>query len=124
MCPVLDLSLCALWHIPHHLCLKLYLCLLCAVASLIHVQGNKKATVQEILQGEPIIPPTVSEEARNFIQWSLTKDPRRRPSVADLMEHTWVTENMSQPVSRKGIQRAGGLRHTFSFIPKSQLSRT
>lgn len=37
------------------------------------LQGNKKATINEIVNGQPVIPAFLSEGASDFIRYSLTK---------------------------------------------------
>jgi hypothetical protein len=40
----------------------------CAKLLLACMQGNKKATIAEILNAEPVLPPFVSESAQHFIR--------------------------------------------------------
>lgn len=49
------------------------------------------------------VPSFVTEEARHFISWSLTKDVVNRPSVSQLLEHPWVSQCEGEGV--------GGLPH-------------
>ena len=63
-------------------------------------QGHKKLTIAEIINGEAYIPPHISEGAAAFIRWALTKDPRQRPTVAQMIDHPWVTVHMKAPVQR------------------------
>ncbi|CAK4072469.1 unnamed protein product [Aphanomyces euteiches] len=38
----------------------------------------------------------VSQEAKDFVSWALTLDPKQRPSADDLLKDTWITqENVS-----------------------------
>lgn len=80
-------------------------------------KGNKKATVQEILTGEPFLPASVSDSAAHFVRWALTKDQRQRPSVQQLAGHPWVVGHMKGPVlaARRLIHK------TDSFVEPRQL---
>ncbi len=53
--------------------------------------GNKRATIEQILNGTPTFPSWLSEQAHHFISWSLTKDLGTRPDVHQLAYHPWVT---------------------------------
>jgi len=53
--------------------------------------GNKRATIDQILNGHPTYPSWMSEQARHFVTWSLTKDATQRPDVPELAYHPWVT---------------------------------
>ncbi|GBF96529.1 aurora protein [Raphidocelis subcapitata] len=53
--------------------------------------GNKRATIEQILRGTPTYPAWLSEQARHFISWSLTKDAKARPDVQELAYHPWIT---------------------------------
>lgn len=64
-------------------------------------QGHKKLTMAEIVGGEPVIPPFVSEGAASFIRWALTKDKTQRPNVQQLAEHPWVLSHIKQPFMRR-----------------------
>ncbi|KXZ53086.1 hypothetical protein GPECTOR_8g78 [Gonium pectorale] len=81
-------------------------------------KGQKKATINEILNGEPFIPPWVSEGATHFIKWSLTKEQGKRPSVQQLSEHPWVVSHMKQGVMNTARRQ---LVKTDSFVEPRQL---
>ena len=53
--------------------------------------GHKKGTIEQILHGQPKFPNWLSEPARHFIQWCLTKDPSKRPTIQQLATHPWIT---------------------------------
>ena len=72
-------------------------------------QGNKKATIHEILHSEPALPSWMSDGATHFIKWSLTKDKRMRPSVPQLADHPWVVGHIKMAVPRvRMVNRTGG----------------
>ena len=58
----------------------------CLLLARLPPQGQKKTTIQEILNSEPFLPPYVTEGAAHFIRWALTKDPTRRSAQA----HVWA----------------------------------
>ena len=79
------------------------------------LQGQKKATIAEILNSEPFIPPWLSEGATHFIRWSLTKEVGKRPSVQQLAEHPWIVSHMKQSVlapARRQLVKTGGWVHS------------
>lgn len=43
-----------------------------------------------IVWGEPQFPDYVSNQARDFIQQALQKNPDRRPTMVDLVQHPWI----------------------------------
>ncbi|KAG2498844.1 hypothetical protein HYH03_003036 [Edaphochlamys debaryana] len=81
-------------------------------------KGQKKATIAEILNGDPFIPSWLSEGATHFIKWALTKEQGKRPSVAQLAEHPWIVSHMKQPAAAP-IRRQ--LVKTDSFVEPRQL---
>ncbi|KAG2453438.1 hypothetical protein HYH02_001661 [Chlamydomonas schloesseri] len=81
-------------------------------------KGQKKATIAEILNGEPFIPPWLSEGATHFIRWSLTKEVGKRPSVQQLAEHPWIVSHMKQSVLAPARRQ---LVKTDSFVEPRQL---
>ncbi|KAL6757666.1 hypothetical protein V8C86DRAFT_2616161 [Haematococcus lacustris] len=85
-------------------------------------KGNKKATCNEILHGEPAVPLTLSEEAAHFIRCILVKDPSLRPTVTQLMHHPWVVSHMAGPSLRaRDLRRADSvheLRHQGGYITR------
>ncbi|KAI8468632.1 MAG: kinase-like domain-containing protein [Monoraphidium minutum] len=62
--------------------------------------GSKRATIDQILGGAPAFPAWLGEQARHFIQWSLTKDAASRPDVPQLAYHPWVTSHAAPPRPR------------------------
>ncbi|GIL46559.1 hypothetical protein Vafri_3538 [Volvox africanus] len=81
-------------------------------------KGQKKATINEILNGEPFIPPWLSEGAVHFIKWALTKEVSKRPSVQQLAEHPWITCHMKQAALATARRQ---LVKTDSFVEPRQL---
>ncbi|KAG2439374.1 hypothetical protein HXX76_004731 [Chlamydomonas incerta] len=81
-------------------------------------KGQKKATIAEILNGEPFVPPWLSEGATHFIRWSLTKEVGKRPSVQQLAEHPWIVSHMKQSVLAPARRQ---LVKTDSFVEPRQL---
>ncbi|EFJ45397.1 serine/threonine protein kinase [Volvox carteri f. nagariensis] len=81
-------------------------------------KGQKKATIHEILNGEPFIPPWLSEGAVHFIKWALTKEVSKRPSVQQLSEHPWITSHTKQAVLATARRQ---LIKTDSFVEPRQL---
>jgi serine/threonine protein kinase len=52
-----------------------------------------------IVEGEaPRLPAAFSNEFRDFVAKCLVKDPSARPSMANLLEHPWITAAASQPI--------------------------
>lgn len=52
---------------------------------------NMFAQLKAIIDDEPpALPDTFSEEARDFVASCLQKDPTKRPTYADLLEHPFV----------------------------------
>jgi len=68
--------------------------------------GNKRATIEQILNGTPTFPAWLSEQARHFITWSLTKDAKARPDVHQLAYHPWITGHAPMPKPRISPGRA------------------
>jgi hypothetical protein len=60
----------------------------------------------EILNASPQFPQWVSEDAKGFVFWALTKDGRRRPTIAQLAGHSWITRVTSG--QQQGAQPGGG----------------
>ncbi|GFR43872.1 hypothetical protein Agub_g5001, partial [Astrephomene gubernaculifera] len=81
-------------------------------------KGQKKATINEILNGEPFIPPWLSEGAAHFIRWALTKEQGKRPSVRQLSEHPWIVGHMKHSVLNSARRQ---LVKTDSFVEPRQL---
>lgn len=70
-------------------------------------KGHKKATIAEILNGEPVIPPWMSDGAAHFIRWALTKESSKRPTVVQLAQHPWILHHVNAPrlQTRRLIER-------------------
>ncbi|NXI32806.1 PIM1 kinase, partial [Sterrhoptilus dennistouni] len=49
-------------------------------------------TAEDIVRGQLFFPPRVSQECRRLIRWCLAMDPAHRPSLEDLLEHSWLQE--------------------------------
>lgn len=62
--------------------------------------GNKRGTIENILSSQPRFPTWISDAARHFVNFSLTKDTAKRPGIQQLAEHPWIH------------QYAGGARST------------
>ena len=84
-------------------------------------KGHKKLTIAEIVNGEPVIPNFVSQEAANFIRWALTKDQLKRPGVKQLSEHPWILIHMKAPTVKSTVDKHLQLEgRANSFVqPKS-----
>ncbi|NXV59970.1 PIM1 kinase, partial [Molothrus ater] len=49
-------------------------------------------TNKDIVQGQLVFPPRVSQECQHLIRWCLSMDPIHRPCLEDLFEHSWLQE--------------------------------
>ncbi|NXV54837.1 PIM1 kinase, partial [Molothrus ater] len=49
-------------------------------------------TNKDIVQGQLVFPPWVSQECQHLIRWCLSMDPTHRPCLEDLFEHSWLQE--------------------------------
>ncbi|NWT71725.1 PIM1 kinase, partial [Prunella himalayana] len=49
-------------------------------------------TNEEIIRGQLLFPPLVSEECQHLIRWCLSMEPADRPSLEDLFEHSWLQD--------------------------------
>jgi hypothetical protein len=70
-------------------------------------------TAQAIVQGDLVIPPNVTMECAHFITSALAKDPSKRPSIDQLLEHPYILAHIKAP-AKKGrglVVRAGGWAH-------------
>jgi len=56
----------------------------------------------------PAIPATISKEGREFIKLMLTRDPNKRPSADELLQHPYITETPPPPPPREAI---AAIRH-------------
>jgi len=52
--------------------------------------GHKRGTIDNILHAQPRFPGWISDSARHFVSWSLTKDAAKRPGIQQLAEHPWI----------------------------------
>jgi serine/threonine protein kinase len=39
----------------------------------------------------------MSEEQREFVDWALQRNPADRPTVAELLQHPWITLHQVRP---------------------------
>ncbi|KAG2429645.1 hypothetical protein HXX76_010873 [Chlamydomonas incerta] len=53
-------------------------------------QESRAATYEHIMYKEPKFPSWMTEEARRFIGLALCKNATQRPTIADLLAHSWV----------------------------------
>ncbi|KAI8467840.1 MAG: kinase-like domain-containing protein, partial [Monoraphidium minutum] len=53
-------------------------------------EPTRGAVEARIRSAAPEFPRTLTEDARGFISGALTKDPRVRPTVLQLLQHPWV----------------------------------
>ncbi|XP_068031617.1 serine/threonine-protein kinase pim-1-like [Anomalospiza imberbis] len=49
-------------------------------------------TNEDIVQGQLLFPPRVSQGCQHLIRWCLSMEPADRPSLEDLFEHSWLQE--------------------------------
>ncbi|XP_077048548.1 LOW QUALITY PROTEIN: serine/threonine-protein kinase pim-1-like [Agelaius phoeniceus] len=49
-------------------------------------------TNEDIVRGQLVFPPRVSQECQHLIRWCLSMDPTHRPCLEDLFEHSWLQE--------------------------------
>lgn len=50
----------------------------------------------------------MGEEQRNFVQWALQRSPQDRPTVAEMLQHPWITLHQ---VGAWGRERTQNQRH-------------
>jgi hypothetical protein len=55
--------------------------------------GHKRGTIDNILHAQPRFPGWISDSARHFVSWSLTKDAAKRPGIQQLAEHPWIHQH-------------------------------
>jgi hypothetical protein len=55
--------------------------------------GHKRGTIDNILHAQPRFPAWISDSARHFVSWSLTKDAAKRPGIQQLAEHPWIHQH-------------------------------
>lgn len=92
-------------------------------------QGNKKATIQEILNAAPLLPNWLSEGAVHFIRWALTKEQAKRPTIIALLEHPWIVSHLKglPNAAKRLLQKAGvcfGLAHLGFVLCFTQVPHT
>eukprot|EP00798_Chlamydomonas_sp_ICE-L_P020296 gene20296-27053_t len=51
---------------------------------------NRKNTEELIKKKTPVMPPSLTEEARDFLEKSLSKNVHERPSIRDMVHHEWI----------------------------------
>ncbi|GIL72256.1 hypothetical protein Vretifemale_2631 [Volvox reticuliferus] len=69
-------------------------------------QESRAATYEHIMYKEPKFPSWMTEEAKKFIGLALCKNASQRPTVFDLMQHSWVQPYMMrhlQPAPSSGL---------------------
>ncbi|XP_071310672.1 LOW QUALITY PROTEIN: serine/threonine-protein kinase pim-1-like [Agelaius tricolor] len=49
-------------------------------------------TNEDIVRGQLVFPPRVSQECQHLIRWCLSMEPTHRPCLEDLFEHSWLQE--------------------------------
>ncbi|XP_058692443.1 serine/threonine-protein kinase pim-1-like isoform X1 [Poecile atricapillus] len=49
-------------------------------------------TNEDIIRGQLFFPPRVSQGCQHLIRWCLSMDPADRPSLEDLLEHSWLQD--------------------------------
>jgi hypothetical protein len=79
--------------------------------------GNKRATIDQILNGQPAFPAWLSEQARHFISWSLTKDAKARPDIPQLAYHPWITGHAARRRPRIAPLRAAASAMDLQSLP-------
>jgi serine/threonine protein kinase len=52
--------------------------------------STREASVKAILYDNPKLPHWLPPVAADFIQWALTKKPSNRPTVQQLLQHSWI----------------------------------
>ncbi|GAA6014986.1 hypothetical protein JCM11491_002383 [Sporobolomyces phaffii] len=64
---------------------------------------NVFAQLTAIVHGDPpALPPVYSETARDFVAQCLEKQPERRPTYAQLLQHPWLREDKEKNVDMEG----------------------
>ncbi|GLI64198.1 hypothetical protein VaNZ11_007390 [Volvox africanus] len=69
-------------------------------------QESRAATYEHIMYKEPKFPSWMTEEAKKFIGLALCKNASQRPTVLELMQHSWVQPYMMrhlQPAPSSGL---------------------
>lgn len=52
--------------------------------------STREASVRAVLYEAPKVPQWLPPAAADFIKWALTKNPAHRPTVAQLLQHSWI----------------------------------
>eukprot|EP00892_Ulva_mutabilis_P009395 jgi/Ulvmu1/6828/UM031_0032.1 len=52
--------------------------------------STREASVRAVLYESPKLPQWLPPAAADFIKWALTKNPAHRPTVAQLLQHSWI----------------------------------
>ena len=52
--------------------------------------STREASVRAVLYEAPKIPQWLPPAAADFIKWALTKAPAHRPTVSQLLQHSWI----------------------------------
>jgi len=55
-------------------------------------KSTRPATYENIMGGEPEFPACMSKAARSFIKAALCKNPAKRASIKELLEHPWLSD--------------------------------
>jgi serine/threonine protein kinase len=80
-------------------------CLYTFLFGAVPFKGNNLVQIYENIKNEELsfdLEVEISPECRDLIVRILTKDPDKRPSLVQVMEHTWVTKNGVFPLAVYG----------------------
>lgn len=80
-------------------------CLYTFLFGAVPFKGNNLVQVYENIKNETLsfdMEVEISPECRDLIVWILTKDPDKRPSLVQVMEHIWVTKGGVFPLAVYG----------------------
>jgi len=85
---------------------------------------TREETYVSILTSDARFPSWMSDEAREWIQLALTKDPARRPGILDLLKHPWVALHQRRPTNRSidEVDATVAVATGGSYLPPSALS--
>ncbi|PSC70705.1 aurora other [Micractinium conductrix] len=61
---------------------------------------SREETYAYIQRKDPALPAWLSEGAKDFIMTALAKSARKRPSMAQLLDHPWIVQYCRRPSSR------------------------
>merc|ERR1712137_133139 len=70
--------------------------------------ADEKTTRKRIKTGKPIFPETISSEAQDLLTRLLQKDPQKRITLEQALQHPFVTISCSGPHAQKMHERYGG----------------